>query len=143
MKTKKNKMMMISDEDPEDDKDDEANEDHEDQEVQTETTDDETTSDATATRRSTREVREPIWLEPTFEGKSCAQKEAKVTFAESKTTRLECCHNLVMQSHRDTSEDYDYAGTEAIVLAQYMVEMNNKSKTKECLSFNSTYCAKD
>ena len=121
---------QLSDEEKEDDEDDEADEDPEDQEVENETTDDETTSDATAARRSTREVREPIRLEPTFEGKSYAQTEAKVTFAESKTTRLEHCHNLVMQSHRDTGVDLEYTGAEAIVLAQYMVEMNNKSKTQ-------------
>ena len=121
---------QLVDDEKEDDEDDEADEDSEDRQVETETTDDETTSDATAARRSTREVREPIRLEPTFQGKSHAQTEAKVTFAESKTTRLEYCHNLVMQSHRDTSEDYDYTGTEAIVVAQCIVEMNKKSKTQ-------------
>ena len=35
-----------------------------------------------------------------------------------------------MQSHRDTGEDYEYTGTEAIVFVQYMIEMNNKSRTQ-------------
>ena len=87
--------------------------------------------DVTEPRQSTR-ARVPIErLSPTMRGQSYFQEETKeakrVSFAEVEQRRTEYCHNLTTQDRPDPSECFEYNSEDAIILARYIDEFNQRT----------------
>jgi hypothetical protein len=91
----------------------------------------ETDSQGSQLRRSTRESRPVSRLEPNMSGKSYLQNDKKtikkVAFAEDELKHLEYCHNLVCQVKPEKEKIIEYGSCQAMLIARFIqdIMMNN------------------
>jgi hypothetical protein len=87
----------------------------------------ETDSQGSKLRRSTRESRPVLRLEPSMTGKSYLQKEKKilkkVTFAEDKLRQLDYCHNLVSKVKPEKEKTIEYGSCQAMLIARFIQDI--------------------
>jgi len=96
---------------------------------------DEEESQATESRRSTRETSPIERLEPVFTGKSYLQNK-QVTYKNKPGTQLEYCHNLIAQMKPNKSKEY--TPMEAMLMARLINNLNTKI-VKKGASFAQQY----
>ena len=127
------------------DDEDDNEDDNEDEDIQntgvvseeTEESDEDEETTESETRRSTRESRPVDRLIPSMQGQTYLQK--KVRFADEE--KLEDGHNLITQTSPNPDEDAEYRVELAMLIARYMVDINQTTKRKGA-SFLQQYLIK-
>jgi hypothetical protein len=87
----------------------------------------ETDSQGSELRRSTRESQPVLRLKPNMSGISYVQNNEKtikkVVFAEDKLKQLEYCHNLVSQVKPAEEQTIEYGSNQAMLIARFIQDI--------------------
>jgi hypothetical protein len=123
--------------------DDEAEEEEQpDDDVNAVISEQETNSQGSELRRSTRESRPVSRLEPNMSGKPYVQNDKKtikkVVFAEDELKQLEYCHNLVSQVKPTEEQTIEYGSNQAMLITRFIQDII-RNVNKHGASFAQQY----